>query len=515
MSKLAWPALGVFVLACFWGFWSYGPFDLDEGLYAVASMEMQERGDWVVPTYRGVPFFEKPILFYWTARVAEMAVVSGVAALRLPSILATIGTLILVALFTRRIGAVMILSVSVLFMGVGRMFMPDPFLILGMTAALFAFWKGRSDPRWFVAVGAGLAVAVLAKGPMPLVVFGLLALYRRVRMEGRPPGTPMVSGWKVGGVLVFLVMAVPWYVLAAMRSPVFVEEFIVKQNLGRLAGGDVAHAGPIWLYVPVVLVGLLPFSLSLVGAWRKREGELEQYLWAFVWIVFVLFSFAGTKLPHYILPIFPALAVLVERYHAKSPEKKLFVYPISVLVITVSLFVYGLILEDDGSFEIMALKLAYYLFMLGWMVSIFIVKYTRGSAGLAGFAAVASFALLGLAALPRFYWVTTHLDPALAAKVADAQGLPIVEYRTGGEKQRGKTSHPSMQWTIGKNTIAVEDYMQLRQIVRDGRVAVITRDGRFRKDLGQVSSPQMRAELLTRIGDFEVYVVSPLPENRR
>ena len=86
MQKWAWPALGVFVLACFYGFWWYGPFDLDEGLYAVALMEMQERGDWVMPTYRGEPFWEKPILVFWTAWIADLCGADGVLALRLPSI---------------------------------------------------------------------------------------------------------------------------------------------------------------------------------------------------------------------------------------------------------------------------------------------------------------------------------------------------------------------------------------------------------------------------------------------
>ena len=480
MQKWAWPALGVFVLACFWGFWWYGPFDLDEGLYAVALMEMQERGDWVMPSYRGEPFWEKPILVFWTAWIADLMGADGVVALRLASILATLGTLTLVGLFTKRIGAVMILSVSVLFIGVGRMFIPDPLLIFGMTAALFSFWKTREDPRWHLAAGAALAIAVLAKGPVPLVIFALLGIYARWRIGG----WARAGWWRIGAIVLFLAAVLPWYIAAAQRSPEFVQEFIIKQNFGRLTGeGDPMHAGQIWMYIPVVLVGLLPFSLSLIGTWRNREGQLEQYLWAYVWIVFVLFSFSGTKLPHYILPIFPALAVLVDRYLDKTKERIRWEYPILMLALAISLFVYGLLLDDDGSVLVGAVKMAYYTCMLGWLGSVALCFFKKGSPQLQGFAASAPVAFVTLLLAPFLYWGQTHADPTRAAILADSYGLPIVEYRTGGERESGKTSHPSIQWWIRKTTLTAENLTDLRSLVkRERAIVVITRDGRYRTD---------------------------------
>ncbi|MDQ2986337.1 MAG: glycosyltransferase family 39 protein [Armatimonadota bacterium] len=507
MQRWAWPALGLFVLACFWGFWSYGPFDLDEGLYAVALMEMQERGDWVVPTYRGVPFFEKPILFYWTAWLADLAGAEGVVALRLPSILATIGTLALVALFTKRIGPVMILSVSVLFMGVGRMFMPDPFLVFGMTAALFAFWKSREDPRWFVAAGVGLAVAVLAKGPMPLVVFGLLGVYCRWRTEWPPDherSKPMVHAWKLAGVALFLVIAAPWYVLAAMRSPAFVDEFLIKQNLGRLAGADVVHAGPFWLYIPVVLVGLLPFSLSLVGAWRGREGELEQYLWAFALIVFVLFSVAGTKLPHYILPIFPALAILIDNYLERERPRVIAACFVCMLALTVLLV--GLGFADDRY----RILVVFGGMALGGATTCVNGRLQGWHPTTIGFAAIGALASGLVAAGPRIYWSATHEDSYTVARSLVNDKRRIVEYRTGGERARGKTSHPSMQWMIGRNTEAVEDLFGLRAVISREPVIVITRDNRLEQDLRGLPSSFGDFQRLFQVGEFEVFIASPI-----
>jgi len=506
VNKWAWPALGLFVVACFWGFWWYGPFDLDEGLYSVALMEMQQRGDWVVPTMRGVPFFEKPILFYWTAWAADLVGADGVVALRLPSILATMGTLALVGLFTKRIGPVMILSVSVLFMGVGRMFMPDPFLVFGMTAALFAFWKAREDSRWHVAAGLALAIAVLAKGPMPLVVFGLLGIYCRLRMPSFATRAPMVSGWKVAGIVVFLSLTLPWYVAAALRSPVFVDEFLVKQNLGRLTGaGDSAHLGQFWLYIPVVLAGLLPFSLSLVGAWRKRAGELEQYLWAFVLIVFVSFSLAGTKLPHYILPIFPPLAVLIARYLERD-ERTRWEFLAAALVLPAML----LYLMLRGVLEHRTLGGILLVTAVLHGLVVFAGPTDTNSKSLSiGFTAMAGMVITILLFGPRIYWIRTHADPIEAAREALRTGLPIIEYRTGGEGESGKTAHPSMQWTIGKNTIAVKALPELKRLVENGPVAVITRGGRLEKDQMRVSASVGSVRRIKSIGEFEVFTVSP------
>ena len=507
MQKWAWPALGVFLLACFWGFWWYGPFDLDEGLYAVALMEMQERGDWVMPTYRGAAFWEKPILVFWTAWIADLFGADGVVALRLPSILATLGTLISVALFTRRIGAVMILSVSVLFMGVGRMFIPDPLLVFGMTAALLSLWKAREDPRWHVAAGLALAVAVLAKGPMPLVVFGLLGVYARSRIGG----WVRAGWWRVGAIALFLALVLPWYIAAAQRSPEFIQEFLIKQNFGRLTGeGDPIHAGQIWMYSPVVLVGLLPFSLSLIGAWRKREGQLEQYLWAFVWIVFVLFSFSGTKLPHYILPIFPALAILIDRYLERKKERPRWEYAILFAVLAISFFIYGLSLEE-GAFGENAVKIAFLTSLLAFLGSAALCYFKRGGPQFQGFMAMAPVAVVTLTLGPFLYWNQTHADPTRAAILASSYDLPIVEYRTGGERERGKTSHPSIQWWLREATLTVETIHNLRRLVeREGSVVVISRDGRLRKDQMTTALAFGVVTPIETYGDWEVVRIDGL-----
>ncbi|MBA3725932.1 MAG: glycosyltransferase family 39 protein, partial [Armatimonadetes bacterium] len=286
MDRRAWVLAWSFVALMFVGFWSYGLFDLDEGIYAAATAEMLRDDEWVMITLRGQPFLEKPILVYWAAMAMLKLGIPGEAALRLPSVLATIGTLAMVAGFARRrfseevgIWSMLILTSSALFMMLGRMFTPDALLIFFMTAAYLSFWESlEGDWRWRLATAATLGLATLAKGPMPVFVFLALVVYVAWRIPEMRPR--MRKGWVIGTMILFGIAAT-WYVPAMLRSDAFFSEFIVKQNLGRLQGTDTVHVWPMWSYLPVVLIGLAPFSFMLVGAWRTcRATDLEKYLWA-------------------------------------------------------------------------------------------------------------------------------------------------------------------------------------------------------------------------------------------
>lgn len=128
------------------GFWTYGLFDLDEGFYAAAAREMLRRGEWVTPLYQGHPWFEKPILLYWMA-IPSIAAFGEAVGPRLPSVLCSAGTLLLVFAAARRwLGeasgrtSLLVLGSSILAVGAGRMMLADPPLILFLSAALLLFW---------------------------------------------------------------------------------------------------------------------------------------------------------------------------------------------------------------------------------------------------------------------------------------------------------------------------------------------------------------------------------------
>ena len=193
---------------------------------------------------------------------------------------------------------------------------------------------------------AAIGLATLCKGPvglvLPLTVVGSFTLkdgglrsLRRLR--------------PVLGLAVFAMVVLPWYAYAAWRTGgSSLREFILRDNVGRYLAPLQHHAGPFWIYVPALFVAFLPWSVFLPGALRAPERGAAYrltVLWAAIPLVF--FSFAATKLPHYLLPIFPALSILVGAAWDRkpSPEPSQSLTPaLSFLVLLTSLFPAGILL---------------------------------------------------------------------------------------------------------------------------------------------------------------------------
>lgn len=307
------------------GFWTVGLTDLDEGFYGAVASEMLRRGEWITPYYNGSPWFEKPILLYWLA-IPMLAVFGEVVGPKLPSVLCTIGTgLLIYRLVRQSLGeapaqaAAIVSSSSILAAGVGRLMMTDAPFVLALTAAFLLHWRaldGIPHLRW--AAGACLGLAVLAKGPVALILFALTLGLFTWRTPAVRPGSR--GGW-LGFVVAMVAVVSLWYVPCYwVNRDVFVEKFLVEQNLQRFAGGDAAHSigGPLnWLFFFIVLVvGWAPWSFHIIQAWPRRSdlGQHRELLslcafWAGT--VFILFSLSGSKLPHYILPMIPAVSILV------------------------------------------------------------------------------------------------------------------------------------------------------------------------------------------------------------
>lgn len=307
------------------GWWATGLFDIDEGFYGAAVGEMLRRGDWITPYYNGVPWFEKPILLYWIS-VPLLAVFGEDIGPRLGPVLATL--LLYVAVFracVRHLGeaaaywTVALLSGSLLIAAAGRMMLTDPPYVLFLSVCFFLFYNSLEDsPVDRVLAGGALALAVLAKGPVAgalfILVFGIwLALHPSERRKA------WGKGW-LGAVGLFLLVAGAWYLPAYLQNgQVFVQEFLIKQNLGRLSGGDAAHtySGLLnWVFYPVVLLaGCFPWILRLpwsrVPRADRKQSQFLALCWVWFGVVFVLFTLSAAKLPHYILPCIPPLAIIV------------------------------------------------------------------------------------------------------------------------------------------------------------------------------------------------------------
>lgn len=306
------------------GWWFTGLFDLDEGFYGAIAAEMNRRGEWITPFYNGKPWFEKPILLYWLAKPA-IALFGESFGPRLPDILCTFATYLIVGWFARRHFAeriaqiaVLILASSLLTIGAGRMMLTDPPLVLCLTGAMATFWESLVGVRrWRLATAAFLGLGVLAKGPVACILFALIAGWtfaREVDLRSHFRGQ-----WLAGTAILVAVVSA-WYVPAYLANgQLFVQKFLIEQNVGRFTGGDAAHTlgiASLPLYIPILLLGMAPWSGWLFKAW-PRKGAAEpvgRYLAAWAAVVFLFFSLSGAKLPHYILPVVPPLSILVARY---------------------------------------------------------------------------------------------------------------------------------------------------------------------------------------------------------
>lgn len=307
------------------GFWATGLFDLDEGFYGAISREMLRRGDWITPYYNGAPWFEKPILVYWLA-APSIALFGEDFGPRLPSVFCALGLAWIVWSVVRRgydeltanLTALMVSS-SLLVVICGRQLMTDMPLVVAVMAAVYSFWRSlQSDARWRLLTGFWLGVSVLAKGPVGVVFFLILVgcTYWR-EPELRPK---FARSWGLASLIFFVVVAT-WYLPAYLTNrELFVQEFVIRQNIGRFLGGDVAHTpnrlAGLFVYIPILLVGSFPWSLVFPKAWRVLAAQDSFVRFNFRWfaIVFLFFTLSGAKLIHYVLPAVPAIVVIVAIY---------------------------------------------------------------------------------------------------------------------------------------------------------------------------------------------------------
>ncbi len=332
LALLALGALFYLIGVSPWGLW-----ERDEGRYADVAQEMLDRGDLITPRINGAVFLDKPPLVYWVATASLALWGHGERGARFGQLLFAGGVLLVVwriglRLLDRRraLIAVIVLASSVGFFAAAHVLTLDLGLAFFVSLTLLLFMEGyqRGRPeggRWYMGMAAAAAGSVLTKGPVGLVlpgitIAGFLTLrreWRRVR-EMRP----------ILGSLIFLAVAAPWYVAVSLRNPEFPAYFFLHEHLARFFTTVHHRQGPWYYYLGIAAIGLLPWSLLMPAhllrrppgpaAWRdaaRREAPAFIGSWILTGLVF--FSLAQSKLPPYILPLFPpaalAIAALLDR----------------------------------------------------------------------------------------------------------------------------------------------------------------------------------------------------------
>lgn len=308
----------------------------DEGRYAEIPREMVASGDWLTPRLNGFKYFEKPALQYWATAAAFSAFGTTEWAARLwPGLTGFFGVLLVFWFGNRLFGppvglyGAAVAASSAIYVSIGHMLTLDMGLTLFMSASVFAIALAQRDQsgeaerrRWMLLAWAAAALAVLSKGLIGIVLpAGAVVLYVLVERDWKVLARLHVTS----GALLFVAIAAPWFVAVSIVNPEFFRFFFIHEHFERFLTQVHRRDEPAWYFIPVLLAGILPWILSLVPAlwrgWRRTPDAAFQprhFLLLWCALVFVIFSASGSKLASYILPIFPALALLIGSTLASS-----------------------------------------------------------------------------------------------------------------------------------------------------------------------------------------------------
>ncbi|HEU0283402.1 MAG TPA: glycosyltransferase family 39 protein, partial [Gallionella sp.] len=315
----------------------------DEGRYAEIPREMVASGDWVTPRLNELKYFEKPPLQYWATATAYTLFGEHQWTSRLWTGLTGFAGILLVwfaglRLFGREAAgyAALLLSSSLLYVLMGHINTLDMgvtfFLTLGITGLLLGQAQADRKKRrnWMILAWAGLALAVLSKGLMGLVLPGAaLFIYCVVQ---RDFGVLKRMHW-LPGLAVFFIITVPWFVLVMKANPEFFERFFIYEHYTRFTTKDLGRYQPWYYFIPILLAGALPWTVLMFDTMFRtlRNSGLPDKMFntrrfLLIWAVFiyVFFSISGSKLPSYLLPMLPALALLMGKRIAGMRERVLF-----------------------------------------------------------------------------------------------------------------------------------------------------------------------------------------------
>ncbi|HEX5342565.1 MAG TPA: glycosyltransferase family 39 protein [Duganella sp.] len=338
-SRAAWYVLAaVFIVASLFVLRLRTLIPPDEGRYAEMAREMLHSGDWITTRLNGIKYFEKPPLHTWMSALSFAVFGIGEWQARLWNGVCGIFGVLMMAYTGRRIYgglageyAALVLA-SMLFWGGASQFNSlDLGVAATMSFSLCALLLAQLDDatesqrrRWMLVCWGGMGLSLLAKGLIGIVLpGGVLVLYS------------LLSGdrgiWRrlhIGlGLPLFLLIALPWFVLVGLRNPEQPAFFFIHEHWDRFFLKEHHREGPWFYFLVLLLPAAMPWvaiiPASLAAARRKLQGRFQPGVMLLIWTVFILafFSYSSSKLPGYMLPVFPALALLMGRQLERASGK--------------------------------------------------------------------------------------------------------------------------------------------------------------------------------------------------
>ncbi len=349
-QPLFWIILIGFSVLWFYGLGARTLVPTDEGRYAEMAREMVATGDWITTRLNDIKYFEKPPLQVWMNALTFEMFGLGEWQARLWTGLCGLLGIAAVAytgrkVFDARTGldAALVLGSSLLWVALGHINTLDMGLSAMMTVSLCALLVAQHDGATtrerhlgMLISWAGMALAVLSKGLIGVVLPGaVLVIY-----------TLAARDWRIWlrlhlgtGLLVFFAITTPWFVLVSIKNPEFPQFFFIHEHFHRFTSKIHHRAGPMYYFIPILLLGSVPWlgllAQSLWQGVRKEGSGFQPKMLLLIWAAFIFFFFSvsSSKLPSYILPIFPALALLIACY-LQQVSRRTFMINAGLLLLT-------------------------------------------------------------------------------------------------------------------------------------------------------------------------------------
>ena len=369
----------------------------DEGRYAEIAREMAQTGDFVTPRLNDLKYFEKPALQYWMTALAFKAFGESEFVARLWPGLCGFLSVLMVWYTARRLWGrdaghyAALTTVSMVWMlGVSHVITVDMSVSFFLTVSLCSFLIAQTETTpaperrgWMLLVWAAMAGAMLSKGLIGAVIPGAVLVFYSLIYRDWKTWPRMEPLW---GPVLFLALSAPWFIAVSMRNPEFARFFFIHEHFERFTTTEHHRVGAWYYFLPILIGGLLPWTSLLPALTRhaaKRESgngfQPNGVLLVWCGFIFLFFSLSGSKLPGYILPMFPALGLLLGRYLAQAAPAVLRVHALILMALWMAALIYLPFFAQTGSDSTP-------------------MEFNRQAAGWIAAAALASLVLAGLAA---------------------------------------------------------------------------------------------------------------------
>jgi 4-amino-4-deoxy-L-arabinose transferase-like glycosyltransferase len=335
--------LAAVILLSFYASLSMAPlFDLDEGAFSEATREMLQNGNFLTTYLNGALRFDKPILIYWLQALSVTIFGIKEFAFRFPSAVAATIWSFGIFWFGRKYFDKATAFMAAFFMAtslqttiIAKAAIADALLNMFIVYSMFFLYiyLDKREKKFLYLTFGAIGFGFLTKGPVALLIpLAVAFIYLLIKKDIKLFFTTVFNPI---GIIVFSLIALPWYILEYMdQGMLFIEGFFFKHNLSRFNTSFEGHAGSLFYYIPVVLLGLLPYttlffkSLAKIKSWFESDVLLFLSIW-FIF-VFLFFSFSGTKLPHYVIYGYTPLFFIMALYLKEIKTGLLFFLPVIV-----------------------------------------------------------------------------------------------------------------------------------------------------------------------------------------